>query len=288
MVEHTRSKSISPVSMMRILFLLITTAASTYAASVMEVNDGGSLREPFSKLDKNGDDIVSLEELKTALKPLMAKIQDLDKKETDKHIKFAFNFLDKNEDGKLSYEDFESHINSFLEYFLSSVDNDGNHKISLTEVKTRIGLSRIEMPEQTIDDIWLNLMKSLDKNDDNQISLDEMKDIVKVFIQLAVRAVDMDGDDKVSLEELKHIANPDTLPETLMRALDENGDGDYSYTEFKHQLEGGDVINTVTQALERLGGGGGKSGGAVAAVNQLLVGGSVAGYFVCKMKGIIG
>ena len=73
-----------------------------------------------------------------------------------------------------------------------------------------------------------------------------------------------------------------------MRALDENGDGDYSYTEFKHQLEDGDVINTVTQALERLGGGGGKSGGAVAAVNQLLVGGSVAGYFVCKMKGIIG
>ena len=273
---------------MRILFLLITTAASTYAASVVEVNDGGSLRHPFSKLDKNGDDIVSLEELKTALKLHMAKNQDLDKKETDKKIKFVFNNLDKKKDGKLSYEDFESHINSALENLTSIVDNDGNHKISLTEVKTRIGMSRIEIPEQKIDDSWLDLMKNLDKNDDNQISLDEMKDSVKDLIQLAVRAVDMDGDDKVSLEELKHIANPDTLPETLMRALDENGDGDYSYTEFKHQLEDGDVINTVTQALERLGGGGGMSGGAVAAVDQLLVGGSVAGYFVCKMKGIIG
>ena len=238
---------------MRILFLLITTAASTYAASVVEVNDGGSLRHPFSKLDKNGDDIVSLEELKTALKLHIAKIQDLDKKETDKKIKFVFNNLDKKKDGKLSNEDFESHINFFLEYFLSSVDNDGNHKISLTEVKTRIGLSRIEIPEQNIDDIWLNLMKSLDKNDDNQISLDEIEEIVKDLIQMALHAVDRDGDDKVSLEELKHIANPDTLPETLVSLFDGNGDGGLSYTEFK-QVGDLDIVNTVTQALGCLDG----------------------------------
>ena len=84
-------------------------------------------------------------------------------------------------------------------------------------------------------------MKSLDKDNDREISLYEMKDTVKDFLQMALHVVDTDGDDKVSLEELKHIANPDTLPETLMSVFDENGDGDLSYKEF---MQLGDMAMT--------------------------------------------
>ena len=293
--------------MMRILLLLITITTNAYAASVTHAV---SLPILFSILDRDGDDIFSSEELRNLLKNL-----DL----SDKRIKSAFDKLDKNIDGKLSYEDFESLINSALEYgfnnVLSSVDTNKNRKISLNEITTRVhesdkecemGTARIyhlcitELVERfpwaiglhnalqkEINDVWAKLIKRVDKDSDNEISLDEIKEIVKDVTQMALHTVDMDGDDKVSLEELKHIANPDTLPETFMSLFDENGDGELSFTEFK-QVGDTDVINTVTQALERLGGDGGMSGGAVAAVDQLLVGGSVAGYFVCKMKGIIG
>ena len=179
--------------------------------------------------------------------------------------------------------------------FLSFVDTNKNNKISLDEITTMgneflgellrewfgewfdrdppIGLQKALQKE--IDDVWAKLIKRLDKDYDNQISLHEIKEIMRDFVQLAIRAVDMDGDDKNSFEELKHIVNPDTLPETLMSLFDENSDGELSYTEFK-QVGDLDVINTVTQALERQGGGGGMSGGAVAAiviVSLLLVGG---------------
>ena len=177
-----------------------------------------------------------------------------------------FDSLDKNKDGKLSYEDFESYINSSLEqkygilWNLRYMDTDGNRKISLSEFKTGVKRTYIsgqykgtqEELEQEIDDGWPKLMKSLGENDDNQINLDEIKDTVKDVVKMALRAVDTDGDDKVSLEELQHIANPDTLPETLMSVFDENGDGDLSYKEFM-QAGDLDVVNTVTQALGRLG-----------------------------------
>ena len=323
--------------MMRILLLFITIATSTDASPLTEAVSDAVLRIAFSILDRDGDDVFSLEELRTALKPLKPALDW-----TDEDIKYFFDSLDKKKDGKLSYEDFESDINSALkdgfQYVLSSVDKNSNNKIGLNEIKTlenerlegmlhsyhsRRGhrFNRFDMSydyesyrgdyesyrgddgegwiefvapalhkefEKAIEDVWSKLIKRLDKNDDNQISLDEIEDIVKDSIQMALHAVDRDGDDKVSLEELKHIANPDTLPETLISLFDENSDGELSYEEFK-QVGDLDVINTVTQALERLGGGGGMSIGAVAAiviVSLLLfvVGGAVAGYFIYKKK----
>ena len=207
----------------------------------------------FTNSDENGDGIFSLEELRTLLKPAFGDLSDV------------FDRLDRNKDGKLSYEDFESHINSIFEEprtileELRSMDTDGNRKISLSEFKTGVKRTYIsgqykgtqEELEQEIDDGWPKLMKSLGKNNDNQINVDEIKDTVKDVVQMALRAVDTNGDDKVSLEELQHIANPDTLPETLMSIFDENGDGDLSYKEFM-QAGDLDVVNTVTQALGRL------------------------------------
>ena len=227
------------------------------------------LRILFSILDRDGDDIFSLEELRTVLKPAF---QDL----SYKRIESAFNYLDKKRDGKLSCKDFEPHVNSALEYgfqrVLSSLDTNRNRKISLNEINEittlankwlesvlgswAIGLKKAMKKE--IDDVWAKLIMRLDNDYDNQLSLHEIKKIVRDIVQLALHAVDTDGDDKVSLEELKHIANPDMLPETLLSLFDENGDGELSYTEF-NQAGDFDVINTVTQALGRLGGGSGSN-----------------------------
>ena len=122
----------------------------------------------------------------------------------------------------------------------SDVDRDNNGQLSLSEAKEALKLAprgppRLSDGELTdqLDDLWPKLMKSLDKNNDDEISLDEVKDAVKDVVEEAIRAVDIDGDEKVSLEELKNVADPDTLPDTVMKIIDEDGDGHFSYAEFK-------------------------------------------------------
>ena len=130
----------------------------------------------------------------------------------------------------------------------SDVDRDNNGQLSLSEAKEALKLAgrppprdppRLSNGELTdqLDDLWPKLMKSLDKNNDDEISLDEVKDAVKDVVEEAIRAVDIDGDEKVSLEELKNIADPDTLPDTVMKIIDEDGDGHFSYAEFKKDAE---------------------------------------------------
>ena len=71
-------------------------------------------------------------------------------------------------------------------------------------------------------------------------------------IQEAIQTVDTDGDKVIWLVELKRVANPDTLPDTVMRVIDEDGDGRFTYTEFKDEAEEKDPLNSIHKALGRL------------------------------------
>jgi len=236
---------------MKILLLLATvaslgaTAAFATFAATLDVADTDDLLEFFSYLDEDGDDAVSVEELTT-----LADELNLRTYLNDESIKSLFNRLDMNQDRHISYEDFDGLIGFFLNWMfqgvLSAVDRDYNGQLSLSEAKEALtsgtvtvnGL-RVSNRKLTgkLDAEWPKLMQRFDKNNDYEISLDEVIDAVKDVVEKAIRAVDTDGDEKMSLEELKNVADPDTLPDRVMKIIDEDGDGQLSYAEFKKEVE---------------------------------------------------
>ena len=127
-----------------------------------------------------------------------------------------------------------------------SVDRDNNGQLSLGEAKEALTSGTVTVNDRRVsngkltgklDAEWPKLMRSFDKNNDDEISLDEVKDAVKDVVEEAIRTVDTDRDEKMSLEELKNIVDPDTLPHTVMKIIDEDGDGQFSYAEFKKEAE---------------------------------------------------
>ena len=250
------------------LLLLITIVSlgttTTFAASLNGAATDDLLRPYFSHLDKDGDGTVSLEDLRTLSGELNLRTYL-----SDENIKSVFNGADMNGDGHIGYEDFDLYLglalDSMFQGLLREVDRDNNRQIGLGEAKEALKANYREMDlpsglgRQSFEDLndeldaeLPKLIKSLDKNDDDQISLAEVKDAVREVIQEAIRTVDTDGDDKISLEELKNIADPDTLPATVMKIVDENGDGHFSYAEFKNEAKDQDPLNSVHKALGRL------------------------------------
>jgi len=230
------------------ILLLLATAASLGATAAFADDFDDVLRTFFSYLDKDGDDAVSVEELTT-----LADELNLRTYLNDKSIKSLFNRLDTNQDRHISYEDFDGLIGLFLNRIFQgvlstgrSVDRDNNGQLSLGEAKEALTSGTVTVNDRRVsngkltgklDAEWPKLMRSFDKNNDDEISLDEVKDAVKDVVEEAIRTVDTDRDEKMSLEELKNIVDPDTLPDTVMKIIDEDGDGQFSYAEFKKEAE---------------------------------------------------
>ena len=244
---------------MRLLLLLVTVTSLGVIAAFPATLNGASkddiemqMRLLFSQLDKDGNDVVTLEELKSMFNKL-----NLQAYLNDENFKSVFNRLDMNKDRRISLEDFYGLIGS-LDIMLRTVDRDNNGQLSRNEVKEAMKpyYGKTELQGLSLEDMldadWPNMIKSLDKNDDNEISMGEVQDAVTDVVQGAIRAVDIDGDDRVSLEELKNLADLDKLPDIYMKVIDENGDGQYSYSEFKDQAEEKDPLTSIHKSLGRL------------------------------------
>ena len=263
-------------------------AARTFAEPVNYAAEETNPLFPFSQLDKDGDNSVSRMELYRQIDELNLHIylndgsvavafMALDKNK-DHHIGYddfdmsiqgSINMMnafmhtaDKDKNGKLNLDEVKEVLKTMHEEIdlhelkggeigdnpshakflasLNSQDKDGNGRLSFEEFTNEL------------DSNWQESIKTLDKNNDHHVSPAEVKDAVSTIIQKTIWAVDKDGDDKISFEELKDLANPETLPNTIMKAFDENGDGHFSYNEYKNLENDKDPLNIINKVLDRL------------------------------------
>ena len=291
--------------MLKSLILLATVISTTFPAPVnaaaarddYDALEDGILRALFSsvlvKLDTDGNEVISLEELRT----LRDELQ-LQKYLDDEKVEEVLNQIDANKDHHISYEDLDIPLDmgltSLFNRALSAVDRDDNRQVSWGEVeeylKNRIevgmglpgltedlgnhtdvaahiadvaaAFSRLDkdgdgrLSIEELGDLhyvkWHESFKSFDRNGDDQISFDEFKAPIKDIVQRVIHVVDGDGDEKISLEEIKNLANPDTLPDTIMKTIDVNGDGQFTYSEFKELNTDPNHLKVINDALNRL------------------------------------
>ena len=77
------------------------------------------------------------------------------------------------------------------------------------------------------------VVEAFDRDNDEEVSLSEVTDGVKILIIQAIGVVDQDGDEKVSPEELVEATDPDTLSDAVMKFYDANGDGELRIEDLK-------------------------------------------------------
>ena len=99
---------------------------------------------------------------------------------------------------------------------------------------------------------WHESFKSFDNSGDDQIRLDEFKAPIKDIVHRAIHAVDRDREEKISHEDMKNLANPDTLPDTIMKTIGVNGEGQLTYSKLKKPNTDYNNLNDVNDALNHL------------------------------------
>lgn len=175
-----------------------------------DVDDAlGILDEVIALVDTDGDGGISFEEA-------LAEIPGLPRP--------VFLLLDFNDDGLLSVADVDPSnppvfdpLDWLMEQY-ADADLDSDGCISLDEIQA------------LVPDVPQFLFDALDRNDDGEVCLEEVKglsraDIPEIVDEL-LDALDTDGDGLVSLEEARSVIPG--LPRQVFRFLDVNGDGGLS------------------------------------------------------------
>merc|ERR1712215_302401 len=125
-----------------------------------------------------------------------------------------------------------------MDIILSSIDSDGDYMISLEELLVIIDCEKEGNEKQ----MFLNLVRSADKNKDGFISAKEMKDLSKkmgggIFekeedFKILLMMADLDGDRKISIEEMASVftdqpkeRDPKEDAKGMFRMCDVDGDG---------------------------------------------------------------
>ncbi|OMJ70581.1 hypothetical protein SteCoe_31417 [Stentor coeruleus] len=151
---------------------IITFVTSQYA-SLKETKE---LREVFLSLDKDGDGKISKEELLEAFKNTIGEIEEIE-------IERIMGEIDSDNNGFIDYTEFlKANIDTKkllsdqnLKLAFSIFDTDGSGKISAEEIK------KVFLCDQSSDEnIWKEIIKSLDVNGDGEIDLEEFKALVKL------------------------------------------------------------------------------------------------------------
>ena len=151
----------------------------SFLANQISINEEiKTLKEEFDKFDVNKDGEISKEELIECLKVCYPH------KECLKIAERIFNEIDFNDDGKINFSEFLT-ANFKKEKLLSEealekafklFDLDGNGFITLDELKESIPIEITSKLE------WRELISEVDKDGDNQISLNEFKEMMKNLI----------------------------------------------------------------------------------------------------------
>ena len=191
--------------------------------------------EQFDKLDRNGDGVISREDLPKPppAHPYLRLLHFLDEADADNNgevtlaeiqviiptfTQYAFDFLDKNDDGVLSKADVPDGPppgpREMLVALLRMADADENGEVTFDELKALVP----ELDQEQFD--------KLDRNKDGVISRDDLPDFpcdaIERLVQI-LREADADGDGQVTFDELKALVP--NLTQEQFDKLDRNDDG---------------------------------------------------------------
>merc|ERR1711970_1569124 len=172
------------------------------------------VRKAFYKADSDGNGKLTVEEFKVAMLELV------DDPKTKKGMKKDM----KNKD--------------MMEMIISSIDSDGDSMISLEEFFVMLDCDKEGNEKQ----MFLNLVRSADKNKDGFISAKEMKELSKKMgggmfekeedFKILLMMADLDGDRKISIEEMAGVftdepkkRDPKDEAKAMFRMCDIDGDG---------------------------------------------------------------
>lgn len=136
-----------------------------------------NLRNIFRSLDKNGDGSLSIEEIKEGFKTYYGETI------SDEEWKEIANNLDQDGSNSIEYEEFiRSTINlediltdKNLKLAFDFYDKDGSGYLDVNEIKSALGIIDNDV---VTNQLIQNIIKNIDENSDGQISFEEFKDLM--------------------------------------------------------------------------------------------------------------
>jgi len=155
-------------------------ASLTYIVNhLMSKEDKNEMMEIFSSFDKNGDGVLSREEIFEGYKSILGEVEAT--KEVDRIMKEA----DLDKSGFIDYNEFliacsnrQKILNKEkLEATFKMFDKDGNGSISAKEIKDVLG-NALGSDQKLLDQI----INEVDDNGDKEISLKEFKEMMLKFL----------------------------------------------------------------------------------------------------------
>ena len=134
---------------------------------MMSTQELSNLRDLFSTLDKNGDGLLSIDELKQGASVLSSEIVE--------NIERIIKNVDEDGNGHINYSEFLMAATNWqkelsherLRAAFKEFDKDGSGGISVEELVDSLGGGKGQ------DHIFIEMIKQADTNDDGQIDLDE-------------------------------------------------------------------------------------------------------------------
>jgi len=153
---------------------------SFMASQLTSHEEMNQLRETFQKLDKNGDGVLSKEEIIEGYKGMM------DDEEAIQEANRIFDAVDVNHSGSIDYTEYiaatmnkqNAISKDSLQLAFKIFDKDGNGKITLDEIQDVIGV------QEGIDEqAWKELVKEIDENGDGEISFEEFSAMMMKLVE---------------------------------------------------------------------------------------------------------
>lgn len=157
--------------------IVLEKAVLAYLTGLTDNIDQTILKE-FEKIDKNGDGLISKDELFDTLQKYYPEI------EAEKMVTDIFKQVDFNDDGFLSYTEFMSvnsknkkqFNNEMFKKAFEMFDLDGNGYITKEELAEKFP-AKIE-----VDDTWENIINKVDKDGDGRINFEEFVEMMENFL----------------------------------------------------------------------------------------------------------
>ena len=153
---------------------------SFLASQLTSHEELNKLRVTFQKLDKNGDGVLSKEEIIEGYQGI------LDDEEAILEANRIFDAVDVNQSGSIDYTEFiaatmdkrKAICKDTLKMAFKIFDKDGNGTITLEEIQEVIGAQ-----EGINEEEWKSLVKEIDENGDGEISFEEFSTMMMKLVE---------------------------------------------------------------------------------------------------------